>query len=65
MKKIKINKNEFIKYLEYRKKINKYELSDLDLSEFNIKLTKKEFKELLFSGLDNFYIIKMLLKDKL
>lgn len=60
MSKIKISKEEFDKAYNFRKKLNEYKLSELDLSEFGIKLTDKQIREFNFSGLDIYTMINLL-----
>ncbi len=60
---MKINKKEFIEHLEYFKNINNAKLEDLDLSDFNVTLTKEEVEEWHFTGLDNRDFIRGLLNE--
>jgi hypothetical protein len=60
LSKIKISKEEFDKAYNFRKKLNEYKLSELDLSEFGIKLTDKQIREFNFSGLDIYTMINLL-----
>jgi len=60
--KIKINKKEFVKMLEYRKYLNSLNIEDIDLSEFTDRyITEKEIEDWKFTGLDNIDFIKMFL----
>jgi hypothetical protein len=58
---MKISKQKFNDCVDYFKMINDSKLEELDLSEFNIALTKDNISILHNTGLNNVLIIKMLL----
>ena len=56
---MKVNKKEFNNAIRYLKKLNKYKLSELDLSEFAKNIPEKAIKDCEFMGLNNSEFIKM------
>ncbi len=59
---MKINRKEFCEHMNYFIQLNKYKLEDLDLSEFGLKLTKKEIQEWINSYFNKNNILIDLLK---